>query len=404
MTVRVLHVFSPFFRQRYAGPIHNYRFYFSQWNDPAITHFVLDTEQGIVLPGKQALDFTFTADQKMASALERLFWIPRLHRNLAKYRAEYDLIHFHILWWGSLLMAAWARSQGIPTIYESVLSGSDTPQVLQRETFGRVKLNLLKQFTSILALSDGIAEQYLRAGFPPDQVHAQLSGLDASTFRPAGSEEEKKALKVAQGFAPDDFIFLFVGSLIERKGVDLLVSAFVDLALEFPQARLCLVGPQSKEENPSIDEAFIASLKGQIREKQLDSTVQFRGLIQDRAKLAEIFQCADVFVLPSRDEGLPNVILEAFSVGLPVIVSDLPGLKRIAIDGQNSVVVPVGDYSSLKQTMAKLICEDDKRISLGKRAREYLLINHSFEAWQRKMADYYTQLMQNSRRINLEKE
>ena len=107
MTIRVLHIFAPNFRQRFGGPIFNWQLYFAKWNDASVDHFVLDTEAGTVLPAKEAFDFDLSGPQKLSTRWERLTWAFRLINSLRKFRNQYDLIHFHILLWGSLLAAAW---------------------------------------------------------------------------------------------------------------------------------------------------------------------------------------------------------------------------------------------------------------------------------------------------------
>ena len=67
MTIRVLHVFAPNFRQRFAGPIFNWQLYFSKWNDASVEHLVLDTEAGTISPAKEAFDFDLSAPQRLSS-------------------------------------------------------------------------------------------------------------------------------------------------------------------------------------------------------------------------------------------------------------------------------------------------------------------------------------------------
>ena len=128
----------------------------------------------------------------------------------------------------------------------------------------------------------------------------------------------------------DVTILLFVGSVVERKGVDLLVRAFSEVSAECPGLYLLIVGPHTKRENPSLDEEFVHALEARLRKDQLDGQVQFLGLVQDRSVLADLFRSADIFVFPSRREGLGNVVLEAMATRLPVIASQLPVLEKRA--------------------------------------------------------------------------
>lgn len=393
MPVRVLHVFAPFFRQRFGGPIYNWQFYFSKWHNPEIAHYVIDTESGQLLAAQDAFDFEFKGDQKTASKWERLTWILRLYKNLRRYQSQYDLLHFHLVWWGSLLIAVWAKRRAIPTIYESVLLGSDTPAALRAEKLGKLKLKLLQKFTSILAISSGIAEEYLQHGFTTSQVHTQMNCIDTELFHPGSGLTEKQALRANFGLPPKSFILLFVGSLIERKGLDLLVSAFCQLANSNLTLYLWLVGPRTRAENPDLDERFLQVQLDKIKAAHLEGRVIISGLIQERQVLADAFRAADLFVFPSRKEGLPNVVLEAMACGAAVLVSDLPGLKNVLIAGQNSFLVPQEDVTGLVKSI-QYLQENPRAIAdVGIVAREYILSHHSFAAWQEHLTQYYQSLV-----------
>ena len=209
-------MFAPNFRQRFGGPVFNWQLYFSKWNDPSIEHLVLDTEAGKIFPAKQAFDFYLSGPQKISGRWERGAWAIRLLRGLRKYTGQYDLVHFHLIWWGSLLAAYWARRRNIPTIYESVLLDSDTPGAIGKEHFGKLKLYYLRKFKKILAISDGIAAEYLNYGFPTIQVHMQMNAIDADLFAPLAASAARDRLRHGFKLPADALVLLFTGSLIYR--------------------------------------------------------------------------------------------------------------------------------------------------------------------------------------------
>src|SRR5690606_16930332 len=116
----------------------------------------------------------------------------------------------------------------------------------------------------------------------------------------------------------------------------------------------------------------------------------------DRTRLVQAYQAADVFVFPSRNEGLPNVVLEAMASGLPLIVSDLPGLKTVIKPNDNGVVVPIGNAQALAQQV-KLITENRGHGHIiGENASSYIQSKHSLAVWQREIAGYYHQLVRSA--------
>ena len=393
MSIRVLHIFAPNFRQRFGGPVFNWQLYFFKWNDPSVEHLVLDTEKGLILPAQEAFDFDMTGAQKISGRWERWTWAIRLLRGLRIYRNRYDLLHFHLIWWGSLLAANWASGRNIRTIYESVLLDSDTPSAIGKEHFGRLKLHYLHKFSRILAISDGIAEDYLDNGFSYDQVHMQMNALDTDLFKPLADSAARNRLRHDFKLPSDAIVLLFTGSLIHRKGVDLLIKAFSEVAQKAPELFLWLVGPKDQSENPSMDEAFVTSLQQKVVEAGLADRVRFHGMIADRQTLAEAYQAADIFVFPSRKEGLPNVVLEAMACGLPVVVSDLPGLKNVIKPNNNGIVFPVGDSFQLAESMELLLHDPHLSEQVGFRAREYILTRHGFADWQTKITKLYQDLL-----------
>ena len=393
MTVRVLHIFAPNFRQRFGGPVFNWQLYFSKWDDPSIEHLVLDTEAGLILPAKEAFDFDISGPQKISGRWERWTWAIRLLRGLRRYRNRYDLIHFHLIWWGSLLAANWASRKNILTIYESVLLDSDTPGAIGKERLGKLKLHYLHKFSSILAISDGIAEDYLNYGFLPAQVHVQMNAIDTDLFKPLADTAARQDLRHFFDLPSDALVLLFTGSLIHRKGVDLLIEGFIEVAQDAPDLFLWLVGPKDQSENPSMDEAFVTSLKQKVAEAGLSDRVRFQGLIADRQRMAEAYQTADIYVFPSRTEGLPNVVLEAMACGLPVIVSDLPGLKNVIKPNDNGIVVPINDIQTLAKQI-QYVAENPSHAQLiGEQAHRYIQGRHGFTAWKKEMSAYYHQLV-----------
>lgn len=392
MSLRILHVFSPNFQNRFGGTTLRWRGNFDSWNEVSISHLVLDTNNCKVLPASQAFDFSYSNAQFRLSRLDRLKWIFELFRCLNQFKSKYDILHFHVLWWGALFAAFWAKIIGIPAVYESVLQESDTPVVIGRERMGHVKLWFLKKFTGIIAISEALSQDYLNSGFDPKKIFSLQNCLDTDLFHPPVNPDEKYLVRAKFGLPGNAYIFLFVGSMIVRKGVDLLIQSFIDLSIKYKDLFLWVIGPSKKFENPSINEDFVVDLREKLTQAHLNQCVLFSGLIQDRQVLADAYRAADAFVFPSRNEGLPNVVLEAMSSGLPVIISDLPGLKNITRSGENAWVVPIGDQKSLEGAIQHLLDHPDDTQKFSTAARDYIINNHSFSGWQSRLSEIYYQI------------
>jgi glycosyltransferase involved in cell wall biosynthesis len=154
---------------------------------------------------------------------------------------------------------------------------------------------------------------------------------------------------------------LFVGGMDKAhhfKGVEVLLKAFAGLK---EQAILNLVG--SGDLQPGYRQ--LAKRLG------VEERVNFLGNLSSQ-KLAEEYRSADIFVLPSvsRHEAFGIVLLEAMSSGLPLIASDLPGVRTVFEEGEQGMFVRPGDKKSLEQALQFLVRDDNKRQTMGKKSRE----------------------------------
>lgn len=388
-----MHIFAPNYKHRFGGPIFDWKYAFSHWNDPEIQHLVFDSENQKILDSKEAFDFAFTTNQFIASKGQRFKWIFTLLKLVNRKRNEFDILHFHVLWWAGLLTASRAKRLGVPTIYQSVLLNEDTPSGIVAQKLGELKLRYLKKFTTILPIADYLTEDYLKFGFSPTKVHTLMNSVDTNFFHPTTSQVEKRTLRKMYSLPEEAKILVFVGSIIQRKGVDILTKAFITAAQRDNDLCLIVVGARNKQENPSLDEDFVSNLHKELEENGVSNKVTFLGLIQNRDQLADLYRLSDIFVFPSRNEGLPNVVLEAMACGLPVIVSRLPVLENVIANGENGFFVPIDDAVSLSDAIIKLAFDPTLRQSLGQAANRYTITHHSFAKWQARIAELYRSLV-----------
>lgn len=147
-----------------------------------------------------------------------------------------------------------------------------------------------------------------------------------------------------------------VGRLAYQKGHDILIKAFAQCAQQFPEWNLVIFG-EGKER---VALESLASMYG------LGSRIILPGIIEEPM---DVLQQADIFVLSSRYEGFPNVLLEAMACGLSVIATDCPsGPREIVKDGCNGILVPSNDVDKLAHAMKKLMADLPLRQILGHRA------------------------------------
>lgn len=157
----------------------------------------------------------------------------------------------------------------------------------------------------------------------------------------------------------ENVVVLFSGQMIRRKGVDILIEAFVELANKVPRLNLLLLG--GGPEQPGF-ESMVPS--------HLTSRVKFLGH-REPQELAAIFATASAFCLPSRHDGWGVVVNEALGAGLPIIVSDAVGAgPDLVVHGGNGFIVPTGDSSTLANALGQIVNDEVRaRMAAASRAK-----------------------------------
>ena len=153
------------------------------------------------------------------------------------------------------------------------------------------------------------------------------------------------------------FTVLFLGALIERKGISDLLHAFKSLQKVSPEARLLLAGTGDDQRLQALVEML--GLRG---------SVEFLGWVDDERKSLLLAE-ADCLVLPSYHEGMPMAILEAMAAGLPVITTRVGGIPEVITHGVDGLLIAPGDRKALLLELLRLQRDPDLRILIGRAAR-----------------------------------
>ena len=220
-----------------------------------------------------------------------------------------------------------------------------------------------KRAYAVVANSGGL--QALAQRFAPELPIAVIpNGVDAQTFRPAA---EPKAVEAGPAR------MLFVGRVVFQKGLDVLLKALATLPPELNYV-LEIIG--DGDQRPVLTaEAERLGISGRIT---------FSGWC-DRAVIAERYRAADLFVFPSRDEGMPNVVLEAMASGLPIVATAIAGSEELVRNGVNGYLVPTDDAGTLASALAGLIGQPETRRAMGRASRERIEREYT---WTRVAAGY----------------
>tara|TARA_R110002051_G_C8753075_1_gene500458 strand:+ start:3174 stop:4328 length:1155 start_codon:yes stop_codon:yes gene_type:complete len=171
------------------------------------------------------------------------------------------------------------------------------------------------------------------------------NGVNIEHFDPAlFYENDKNNLKNSLNIGADEIVLIFLGRIVNDKGIHELVDAFVNVAAKFDNVTLIIGGTPEKDLDP---------IKPNTEELlNTHPKIKMAGWIEDVRPYLSI---ADVMVFPSYREGFPNVVMQAGAMGVPVIASDINGSNEIIISGENGVIVPVKNTELLEKAITVFI-------------------------------------------------
>lgn len=203
-------------------------------------------------------------------------------------------------------------------------------------------------------------------------VHnGNINGKDVTYYSVDATEKKygkREDFRTSLGFTPDDFVFVFVGRIVSDKGMDELAVATKDLIKTYPQVRILLVGPFEPELDPlsSETEDFF---------KNCPSVV----LVGEQMDVRPYLMAADALVFPSYREGFPNVVLEAGSIGLPAIVTDINGCNEIIIEGENGMIIPPKNAKQLTEAMSFFLSHPENVSQMAEKSRPMVVSRYKQE-------------------------
>jgi len=216
----------------------------------------------------------------------------------------------------------------------------------------------------------------------PNNTSVIHSGVDVRRFIEGTKERTRKRKEL--GIPLDAIAVGYVGWLLPIKGVTYLVSAMAKVLERHPKSLLVLVGKGDDKAEEEI------KLKEQVEKSGLDDKVRFLGW---RSDVDEIMGCFDIFVLPSLNEGMGRVLVEAMAAGLPIVASRVGGIPDLLKDGQTGILVPPADATALENAIFDLIEDKEKRKRLGQ-AGTKMCQHYSTEAMVERIENLYTALLE----------
>jgi glycosyltransferase involved in cell wall biosynthesis len=260
--------------------------------------------------------------------------------------------------WGRL----WGRLAQVPFVVGNCRGGS-APWRQHERWLWPLAHNIL---CNSHILKEDLVSNY---GLPPEKLTVVFNGVDTDFFQPSPT-----------GRPQGPPVLLSVGRLVADKDHNTLLGAFGHLSNRHPEAELWLVGNGPRRQ----------VLEQKVQDLGLSGRVK---ILPGENDLRRFYQQADLFVLSSQVEALPNVVLEAMAAGLPVVATRVGGVSEAVVPEATGLLVSPQDVTGLAAALGRLLDEPDTRRTMGQQGRERVLEHFSFPAMVRHHEEVWARLL-----------
>jgi len=233
------------------------------------------------------------------------------------------------------------------------------------------ELKLIEASDIITTVSNPVAQELKEYNIKPSELIITGNGVDEKFF----NYKQKK---------PEGNIkyIMFAGRIDREKGLFDLVECGRYISKERSDVRFIIAG-KGRDFN---------KLKKKIKKIGLQDKFILTGQV-NKNQLVKLYQNATIFILPSYHEGLPSVVLEAMSCGLPVIVTDVRGNRELISNGETGIVIPPRSPKKMAKTISTLLDDGKLRKKLGENARKIIEKNYTWDKISNKFLECYKSLV-----------
>jgi glycosyltransferase involved in cell wall biosynthesis len=285
-------------------------------------------------------------------------------------QSQFDLVHLHSPLTPSIrtdlpIVTTVHTAMKIDSRYHEIVDIYSIAEKIQSMYFSPIiETTLLRQSDVITAVSPSVVKELNNYDIGHKKIKVMWNGVNEQEFLPIDSEHFEKYV-------------LYTGVLRARKGLFDFIKCAKFVKDVFPEMKflICGLGP------------LMSKLEAETRSYGLQNNIVFLGRVE-RKRLIEVYQNASIHIIPSIYEGLPTVLLEAMSCGLPVVATDIGGNRDVITSGFDGLLVPPMNPQKMAEMVVQLLGNESLRKQLGRNARGTILNKFTWD----KISDNYLTL------------
>ncbi len=233
--------------------------------------------------------------------------------------------------------------------------GADVNMSLKNPIYKRILVWVLNRCTFVTSNNQDLINKINSLGISKTMVI--YNGVDVEKFRP----RDKLKLRKLLNLPTNKKIIIFVGWLIPRKGVNYLIAAIPDVIKKYPAAHFLLIGD--------------GMMRNELEKQILDLNVENQTWLLGTKKPEDVplwLGAADILILPSIAEGMPNIVLEAMASAVPVVATRISGTPELLKDGFNGYLIDPKNSAQIAEKINKILARPQDIEKLGKNGRNLL--------------------------------
>ncbi len=311
----------------------------------------------------------------------------RFLRAFVRASHRFSIVHLHGFSQKSILLVALARLARKKVAIKLTSVGHDDPASMRAR--GRIAFRSYANADAFFAVSPRFRDFYDTLGLPRERLHVIPNGVDLERFRPA-TAVERDAMRRELRIPAHSRIVLFVGFFSRDKRPDLLFEAWAALARSTtPDSVLVFVGA-TRSPYYEVDVTLADGIRRDAATLGVADRLRF---VEPTLEIERFQRAADIFVLPSVREGMPNALLEAMASGTACIATRLEGVTDLLIeDGRNGVLVPPDDVTALEHALHGLMVDPARASGLGREARRTVEAQYGVDRVAARYLEAYQEL------------